>query len=110
LFPNSIHPHHSSQHQHVKGEVLVPLELNFKMISQALLACCCHESHKKCGGINILDSTAAQFKNFRNTKHDPAEEIVPWGLALFENEGLLNWNKMVKPSAQDFKPFREANN
>jgi len=31
-------------------------------------------------------------------------------LALSKNEGLSNWNKSVKPSAQDFKPFCEANN
>jgi len=29
---------------------------------------------------------------------------------LSKNEGLLKWNKLVKPSALDFKPFREANN
>jgi len=35
---------------------------------------------------------------------------IPWGLALSKNEGLSNWNKLVKPSARDFKTFREANN
>jgi len=96
--------------QHVKDGTLVPLELNFKMILRALLAFYHHESHKKRGGINILDSTAGQFKNFHNTKYDPTKEIIPWGLALSKNEGLSNWSKMAKPSARDFKTFCEANN
>jgi len=50
-----------------------------------------------------------QFWNCRNSEHDPAEEITPWGLAASDNKGLLDWNKLVKPSARDFKPFREAN-
>jgi len=96
--------------QYVKSGDLVPLELNFKMILRAFLAFYHHESHKKRGGINILDATAVQFKNFRNSEYDPTKEITPWGLASFKNEGLSNWNKLVKPSARDFKPFREANN
>jgi len=31
------------------------------------------------------------------------------GLAISHNKGLADWNKLVKPSARDFKPFREAN-
>jgi len=96
--------------QHLKSGTLVPLELNFKMILRVLLAFYHHESHKRRGGINILDSTAEQFKNFRNTEYNPTKEIIPWGLALSKNEGLSNWNKMVKPSARNFKTFREANN
>jgi len=92
--------------QHVKGGALVPLELNFKMLLRALLAFYHHESNKRLGGVNILESTAGQFKNFRNTEHDPTKEIVPWGLALSKNKGLSNWNKMVKPSARDFKLSR----
>jgi len=26
------------------------------------------------------------------------------------NEGLANWNKVVKPNVHGFKPFRESNN
>ena len=96
--------------QCVKGGNLVPLDLNFKMILRAILAFFHHESHKKHGGVSILDSTVRQFKNFRNTECDPTKEIVPWGSALSKNEGLSNWNKLVKPSARDFKPFCEANN
>jgi len=44
--------------QYVKSGDLVPLELNFKMILRAFLAFYHHESHKKRGGINILDATA----------------------------------------------------
>jgi len=36
--------------------------------------------------------------------------MVPWGLVLSKNQGLSNWNKMVKPNSRDFKPFWEANN
>jgi len=36
--------------------------------------------------------------------------MTPWGLAISNNEGLSNWNKLVKPSARDFRPYREANN
>jgi len=93
-----------------KGGVLVPLELNFKMTLRAFLAFCHHESHKKRGGANVLDTTLpVQFKIFRNSEWDPAEEIAPWGLAVSHNKGLSDWNKLVKPSAPDFKPFREAN-
>ena len=35
----------------------------------------------------------------------PTQEIVPWGFVLSKNKSLSNWNKMVKPSARDFKPF-----
>jgi len=96
--------------QHDKSGTLVPLELNFKMILQAFLALYHHESHKKRGGVNILESAARQFKNFRNSECDPTKEIPPWGLAISKNKGLSNWNKFVKQSARDFKPFREANN
>ena len=94
-----------------KGGFLVPSELNFTMMLRAFLAFCHHESHKKCGGINVLDTALpAQFKVFRNSECDPAKEITPWGLAVSHNKGLADWNKLVKPSARDFKPFREANN
>jgi len=47
-----------------KGGTLVPLELNCKMILQAFLAFCHHLSHKKRGGVDVLDTTLrAQFKN-----------------------------------------------
>jgi len=77
----------------------------------AFLAFCHHESHKKRGGVNVLDTALpVQFKIFRNSDCDPTKEIAPWGLAVSHNKGLLDWNKLVKPSARDFKPFREANN
>jgi len=50
-----------------------------------------------------------QFKTYRNSEHDPTKEITPRGLAVSNNKGLSDWNKLVKPSARDFKPFREAN-
>jgi len=97
--------------QHEKGGALVPLELNFKMTLRAFVAFCHHESHKKRGGVDVLDTTLpVQFKIFCNSECDPAEEIAPWGLAVSHNKGLSDWNKLVKPSSQDFKPFREANN
>jgi len=97
--------------QYKKGGALVPLELNFKMMLQAFLAFYHHESHKKRGGIDVLDTTLpVQFKVFRNSEYDPTKEITPWGLAVSHNKGLADWNKLVKPSARDFKPFREANN
>jgi len=96
--------------QYEKGGSLVPLELNFKMILRAFLACYHHLSYKKRGGIDVLDPTLpVQFKNFRNSEHDPTKEITPWGLAASHNKGLSDWNKLVKASARDFKPFREAN-
>jgi len=97
--------------QYEKGGVLVPLELYFKMILRAFLAFYHHESHKKRGGVNVLDTTLpVQFKIFRNSEYDPTKEITPWGLAISHNKGLADWNKLVKPSARDFKPFREDNN
>jgi len=95
--------------QYVKGGVLVPFELNFKMILRAFLALYHHQSHKKRGGINVLDSTSGQFKNFRNSEYDPTKDITPWGLAISNNKGLTDWNKLVKPSTRDFKPYCEAN-
>jgi len=96
--------------QYEKSGVLVPLELNFKMILRAFLAFYHHQSHKKRGGINVLDTTLpVQFKIFRNSEYDPTKEITPWGLAITHNKGLSDLNKLVKPSARDFKPYREAN-
>jgi len=93
-----------------KGGILVPLELNFKMMLQASLAFCHHESHKQRGGVDVLNAALpAQFKNFRNSEHDPTKEITPWGLAVSHNKGLSDWIKLVKPSARDFKPCGEAN-
>ena len=84
------------------------------MILRAFLAFYHHESHKKRGGIDALYSAVPlQFKVFRNSEYDPTKEITPWGLAIWpisHNKGLLDWNKLIKPSARDFKPFREANN
>ena len=81
------------------------------MMLRAFLAFCHHESHKKRGGINVLDTTLpVQFKVFRNSEYDPTKEITPWGLAISHNKGLADWNTLVKPSARDFKPFREAIN
>jgi len=60
-----------------KGGVLVPLELNFKMMLRAFLAFCHHESHKKCGGVNVLHTTLpAQFKAYRNSEHDPVDGVI----------------------------------
>jgi len=66
-------------------------------------------SHKNCGGVNVVFSTAHEFKNFRNTEHNPMQEIVPCGMILSKNEGLSNWNKMAKPSARNFTVFWESN-
>jgi len=96
--------------QYMKGTDLVPLEMNHKMQLRALLDFYHHESARRHGGINILESTLGQFKQFRNTVCNPTQEIVPWGLRASKNKSLSNWNKMVKPSARDYKPFREANN
>jgi len=96
--------------QYEKSGTHVPLELNFKMILFAFLAFYHHQSHKKRGGINILESTPGQLKYFCNSEYDPTKDITPWGLAISNNKGLTDWNKLVKPSAQDFKPYREANN
>jgi len=96
--------------QYEKSGVLVPFELNFKMILRAFLAFYHHQSHKKRGGINVLDTTLpVQFKIFRNSEYDPTKEIAPWGLAITHNKGLSDWNRLVKPSARDFKPYRGAN-
>jgi len=60
-----------------KSGDLVPLELNFKMMLRALLAFYHHKSHKKRGGVNILDSAVLlQFKAFRNSEHDPTKELT----------------------------------
>ena len=97
--------------KYIKSGDLVPLELNFKMMLRAFLAFYHHESHKKRGGIDVLDTTLpVQFKVFRNSEYDPTKEITPWGLAVSHNKGLADWNKLVKPSTRDFKPYREANN
>jgi len=93
-----------------KSGTLVPLELNFKMILRAFLAFCHHQSHKQRRGINILDSAVGQFSNFRNSECDPSKDVAPWGPSISNNKGLADWNKLVKPSARDFKPYREANN
>jgi len=85
----------------MKARVLVPLEMNLKMLLQALLGFYHQESAKRCGGINILQSTIGQFKQFRNTVCNPTQEIIPWGLAASKNEHLSNWNKMSKPSTRD---------
>jgi len=83
-----------------KGGALVPLELNFKMILRAFLAFCHHVSHKQRGGVNVLDPTlSVRFKTCRNSECDPAKEIAPQGLAVSNNKGLSDWNKLVKPSA-----------
>jgi len=93
-----------------KGGAPVPLELNFKMILRAFLAFCHHMSHKQQEGVNILDPTlSVHFKTYRNSECDPTKEITPWGLAVSNNKGLSDWNKLIKPSARDFKSFREAN-
>jgi len=96
--------------QHKKSGALVPLELNFKMILRAFLAFCQHQSHKQRRGVNILDAAVGQFLNFQNSECDPSKDITPWGLAVSNNKGLTDWNKLVKPSAQDFKPCCEDNN
>jgi len=66
--------------QYVKGTGLVPLEMSNKMQLRALLDFYHHESAKNHGGINILESTSGQFKQFRNTIYNPTQEIIPWGL------------------------------
>jgi len=85
--------------QYDKGGTLVPLELNFKMILRAFLAFYHHQSHKKRGGINGIESTPGLFKNFRNSEHDPTKDITPWGIAISNNKGLTDWKKLLKQSA-----------
>ena len=100
----------SPQHRKTPASPLVPLEMNHKIVLRAPLVFFHHVSHKQCGSVNILKSTAQEFKLFCNTKHNPTQEIFPWGMILSKIEGLSNWNKMLKPSARVFKPFRESNN
>ena len=77
---------------------------------RALLAFYHDESYRKRGGISILNSTLLEYKEFRNTRYNPNSEIVPWNLMKEKNEGIANWNKTMKPTAKDYRPFREANN
>jgi len=96
--------------QHMKAGSLVPLKMNLKMLLRALLGFYHYESARRQGGINILESMRGQFKQFRNTVYNPTQEIILWGLAASKNENLSNWNKLVKPSARDYRPFCKANN
>ena len=73
-----------------KSGTLVPLELNFKMILRAFIAFYHHQSHKKHGGVNVLESAQGQFKHFRNSEYDPTKDITPWGLAVTNNKGLTD--------------------
>jgi len=66
--------------QHQKVGALVPLEMSYKMQLRALLAFYHHDLHKKRGGVNILKSTIQDFEVFRNSKCNPVQEIVPWGI------------------------------
>ena len=57
-----------------------------------------------------MNATLEDYKKFRTTIYDPMKEIVPWALTSGKSEGLSNWNKSVKPSAREYKTFRETAN
>ena len=78
------------------------------MVLRALLAFYHHMSHMKKGAVNIAKYSPTAFKEFRKKAYDPSKPIVPWSLMTNTNEGLSNWNKLNRPNAKDFKPFREV--
>ena len=86
------------------------LSMKYKLQLRTLLAYYHHASHAKGGGISITKKSLADFKLFRATVYDPSKPIVPWTLMTANSEGLSNWNKSVKPSAREFKTFRESTN
>jgi len=88
----------------------VSLELNHKMQLRALFTFFHVDSHKKKVGVNVIRACLLEHKVFCNSHYNPAQEIVPWGLMVSKNKGLVNWNKLVKPNARDFKPFCESDN
>ena len=55
----------------------------------------------------ITATSADEYKEFRLTYYSPAQEIVPWSLALSNNENLRSWNPNIKPNGRDFPIFRD---
>ena len=86
------------------------LSMKHKLQLRTLLAYYHYASHAQGGGISITKKSLEDFTLFRATIYDPSKPIVPWTLMTANSEGLANWNKSVKPSAREFKPFRESTN
>ena len=84
--------------------------MKMKLQLRTLLAFYHSASRVNKGGINISNARLEDYKKFRTTIYDPMKEIVPWALAQGKSEGLSNWSKSVRPSAREYKTFRETAN
>ena len=87
----------------------VPLDMGSKMLLRSILSFYHHASHIKQGGINILDCTEMEFREFRATVYDQSKPLVPWASMSNKDDALVNWNKSIKPNSRDYKLFRDAN-
>ena len=90
--------------------VIYDLHSRVKLKIRAILAFYHSISKINGGAVNMCLQTQRMFRTFQATIYDPTKPIIPWSSSTSRSEGVNNWNKLVKPSGKDFKPFREALN
>jgi uncharacterized protein YeaO (DUF488 family) len=79
-----------------------------KMILRAILAYFHDKSAANGGPISILGASKSDFTEFRATRYDRTNKAIrPWGVMSTTDEALQEWNKKVRPSAKDYKSFRD---
>jgi hypothetical protein len=62
----------------------------------------------KQGSVNITSAKLALYNDFRTKEYDPNSQVVPWTVKLpGAVDPVSNWRKTVRPSASDYKPFKD---
>ena len=90
----------------------VPLGMVYKRQLKMLLAFLHHKCRIAGRYVNIAIATRLEFNNYRVGTYNPDQDIVPWNAVPPNNttDELSSWNRTVKPSRNDYKPFKDATN
>ena len=74
-----------------------------------------HEKSRKAGAqVDPETLDRDEFDDFRCSKYDPKRGIIPWGVNVDagktspEEHAMQTWTKTIRPSAKDFKIFKDG--
>jgi len=95
------------KHNDPRSGDLCDLNGAYKAKVRALLSHYHYKSYINKGAVNMMTVTSDEYDDYRTSMYDPNEPVIPWSRQGDKNSALTQWTRNIKPSARDFKPFRE---
>ena len=102
--PDSFFKDMTVEDEHGNPLMIPPVQANLLRCAVSMYH---HASRKGGTPVKIHIVPLAAFNDFRVHKYDPNKPIIPWHVKENNDPDVLNWNKMVKVSRNDYKPIKD---